>query len=394
MLTTEELEKLLLMPESDRVERKSSAADRSGIRRAICAFANDLAGHGAPGVIFLGVNDDGSCAGLDINDALLKDLAALKDDGNILPIPSVEVYRQILRDCPVAVIEVHPAANPPVRYQGRVWVRVGPTNRHATPEEETRLAERRRAGDVPFDLRPTSTATVEDLDLHYVQSVYLPAAIPRPVLEENRRSLDQQLRSLHLLVGNSPTWGGLLVCGRDPQAWLPGAYVQFVRFEGTQLTDPIKNQRCLSGRIEDVLRRMDELMEVNICIRTSVTSGPKEVQRPDYPLIALQQLARNAVMHRTYEATNAPIRLYWYADRVVIQNPGGLYGRVNESNIGSGATDYRNPLVAEAMHHLGFAQRFGLGIPLAREALAKNGNPPPQFEFTPTHVTVTIKPAP
>lgn len=99
-------------------------------------------------------------------------------------------------------------------------------------------------------------------------------------------------------------------------------------------------------------------------------------------------------MHRTYEGTNAPTRLYWYADRIEIQNPGGLYGRVNESNIGTGATDYRNPLVAEAMHHLGFAQRFGLGIPLAKEALAQNGNPPLEFEFTSTHVRVTIRPAP
>ena len=59
----DELEALLREPESDRVERKRSAADRSGIRRNVCAFANDLPGHGAPGVIFVGVEDDGRCAG-------------------------------------------------------------------------------------------------------------------------------------------------------------------------------------------------------------------------------------------------------------------------------------------------------------------------------------------
>ena len=68
------------------------------------------------------------------------------------------------------------------------------------------------------------------------------------------------------------------------------------------------------------------------------------------------------MMHRTYESTNAPVQVYWYSDRVEIQNPGGLYGQVTPDNFGSGTVDYRNPLVAEIMHHLGFAQRFGLGV--------------------------------
>jgi len=393
MLATEELRLLFSTGESERVEWKATASDRSGIRRTICAFANDLAGVGRPGVIFIGCNDDGSCSGLDVNDRLLRELAAMRDDGNILPIPSMEVYKHEFDRCTVAVIEVHPAATPPVRYQGRVWVRVGPTNRIATPEEENRLSERRRAADLPFDLRPAVQATLDDLDLDYAKKIYLPAAIPQEVLLENRRDLSQQLHSLRLLHNERPTWGGLMVCGRDPQAWVPGAYVQFLRIEGGAITDPIKDQKILTGRLEDVLRRLDDLLTVNISIRTDVATGPQEARHPDYPISALQQLARNAIMHRTYEGTNAPARIYWYSDRIEIQNPGGLYGKVNENNIGTGATDYRNPLIAEAMHNLGFAQRFGLGIPLAKEALAKNGNPPPEFLFSTTYITVTVKPA-
>jgi ATP-dependent DNA helicase RecG len=175
---------------------------------------------------------------------------------------------------------------------------------------------------------------------------------------------------------------------------VPGAYVQFLRLDGPSLTDPIRDQKLLTGRLEDVLRRLDELLELTISVRTEVAAVAREVRRPDYPLTALQQLARNAVMHRAYEATNAPVRLCWYADRVEIHNPGGLYGQVTRENFGTGATDYRNPLVAEIMANLGFAQRFGLGVPLAREALAQNGNPPPEFRFEPTLVAVTVRPAP
>ena len=392
-LTDDELRLRLRDLESQWVERKQSAADRSGIRRNICAFANDLAGSARVGVIFVGLKDDGRCAGLDIDDQLLRNLAHMRQDGNILPIPSIQVERRVIEQCPLAVIQVEPAANPPVRYQGRVWVKVGPTVQEATAEEEQRLTERRRAGDAPFDLRPAHSAGLDALDRDYVRQTYIPAAIPTEVPGQNQRSLPQQLRSLRLAVGDQPAWGGLIACGVDPQAWVAGAYVQFLRIDGTALTDPIKDQKALTGKLEDVLRRVDELLEINIAVRTDITSAPREIRQPDYPLAALQQLARNAVMHRAYETTNAPVRLYWYSDRIEIQNPGGLYGRVTPANIDTGTTDYRNPLIAEIMRHLGFAQRFGIGLPIARKALRDNGNPPPEFAFSPTHVTVIVRPA-
>lgn len=391
--TDDELDRLRTDLESDQVERKASAADRSGIRRNICAFANDLPDHRRAGVILIGVHNDGRCASLSITDELLRGLAQMRDDGNILPLPSLTVEKRVLGGGEVAAIFVEPSQDTPVRYQGRVWVKVGPTVRQATPEEELRLSERRVASNLPFDMRPARDAAIEDLDLEYARTQYLPRAVAQEVLEQNRRSLPQQLRSLRLLLDDAPCWGALLGLGRDPQGWLPGAYVQFLRIDGHALTDPIRDQKTLTSRFEDVLRRLDELLELNVSVRTEVATVLRERRLPDYPVVALQQLARNAVMHRSYEGTNAPVRVYWYADRVEIQSPGGLYGKVTPQNFGKGATDYRNPLVAEIMHHLGFAQRFGLGVPLAREALAKNGNPAPEFAFEPTQVAATVRAA-
>lgn len=386
-----ELEAMRADLESDRVERKRSAGDLKVICRNICAFANDLPGHGEPGVIFIGVEDDGGCSGKTVNDQLLRQLAGLRDNGNILPLPSITVQRQILSECEVAVVAVQPSEGTPVRFNGRVWVRVGPTVRQATPEEEHRLAERRRAGDLPFDRRPCFSASIDDLDIGYIESQYLPRAVAQDVLDENRRPLKQQLRSLRLLVGEIPTWGALLGLGRDPLRWISGAYVQFLRIDGETITDPILDQHRLTGRLEDVLRRLNDLLKINIRTGADLMTGAREIRLPDYPITALQQLAFNTVMHRNYDGTNAPVRIYWYTNRIEMASPGGLYGQITLDNFGTGPTDYRNPLLAEIIHNLGYAQRFGLGIPLSKERLKENGNPPPDFDLGPAHVTVTIR---
>jgi len=79
-------------------------------------------------------------------------------------------------------------------------------------------------------------------------------------------------------------------------------------------------------------------------------------------------------------------------DNIEIQNPGGPFGQVNQENFGHpGITDYRNPHLAEAMKNLGYVQRFGVGIALARRELEKNGNPPLEFMIAGNHVLATIK---
>ena len=389
----QELTALFRDLESEHVERKRSRMDRSGIRRNICAFANDLSGESKPGVIFVGVEDDGSCAEIDVDDRLLRLLGQMRSDGAILPFPRMTVKKRVLDGCELAVVTVQPSIDAPVRFQGRVWIKVGPTVQEATPGEERELAQRRRAGDLPFDVRP-STASLADLDQTHIERIYLPKAVAPDELEQNQRTLDDQLVSLRLSTGDRPTKGALIAFGNDPQYWSPGAYVQFLRFDGGTPMAPIKTRAELTGRLDDVLRQLDQLIGINITMRTDITSGPRELSSPDYPAIAIQQLVRNAVMHRSYETSNAPVRFYWYSGRIEIQSPGGLFGNVTPANIGTGETDYRNPLIAEIMYRLGFAQKFGMGVPLAKERMEANGNPPLEFDFSPARVMVTLRSKP
>lgn len=396
-----DLEAMLDDLESDLVERKESLSGSapSAIREAICAFANDLPDHRRAGVVFVGARDrHGAPSGLPITDQLLQALADTKTDGNIVPPPTITVAKRTLKGADMAVITVEPADSPPVRYRGRVYIRIGPRRGIATLQDERILNEKRRYRDRPFDARPVRSAVLRDLNRRLYEEIYLPEAFAPDILESNERTYEERLAATKFVASAAdptPTVLGLLVVGNAARDFIPGAYVQFLRIDGTELHDPVIDELEIGGTVYDVLLRVEEKLTSHNRTVVEFVSASTERRRPSYPKVALQQLVRNAVLHRTYEDTNAPVRVLWFNDRVEMSNPGGPFGAVTAENFGRpGVTDYRNPNLAEALHVLGFVQRFGSGIPLARRTLADNGNPPPVFEVEPTYVGVTIRERP
>jgi ATP-dependent DNA helicase RecG len=392
-----DLQALLNDIESQRAERKESASDGDKIRQAICAFANDLENSRKPGVLFVGAKDDGSSASLAVTDQLLLNLADMKTDGNILPLPSMSVEKRTLSGCEMAVIIVQPSDAPPVRFKGRIWVRTGPRRSIASAQDERILNEKRRHHDLPFDLHPVQHATLADLNKRLFEEDYMTSALAADILEKNHRTYEERLatcRMIQSLDHPIPTVTGCLVIGKRPRDMIPSAYIQFLRIDGSSLTDSIKDAEDIDGSLGEMISRLDQKMEAHIQTAVDLTSASVELRKPDYPLVALQQFSRNAVIHRAYESTNAPIRITWFNDRIEIQNPGGPFGQVTKQNFGKpGVTDYRNPHLAEAMKVLGYVQRFGVGIQLAQESLRKNGNPPATFTVEDTFIHVGIKKA-
>ena len=85
----------------------------------------------------------------------------------------------------------------------------------------------------------------------------------------------------------------------------------------------------IRGAIPDQIRRLDDKLISHNRVSVDFVSDTVEHRTEIYPLEALQQITRNAVMHRTYQGTNAPVRVTWFNDRVEVLNPGGVYGADN-----------------------------------------------------------------
>lgn len=393
----EDLKRLLKDTESDLVERKEAwrgDAPDSG-RQAVCAFANDLPDHRKPGILFVGARNDGTPSGLPISDELLRTLSDIRTDGNILPPPSILVEKRTLAGSEIAVVTVQPSDTPPVRYKGRIWVRIGPRKALATIQEERILNEKRRYRDIPFDVQPLPSCNLSALSRVLFEQEYLPNALAPDVLATNDRSYEQKLSACRMIASvddPTPTILGILVLGISPRDWVPGAYIQFLRIAGTRMTDPIQDEAPIDGALGQVLRRIDEKIDAHNRSKVDITSADRELRTMPYPRVALQQLIRNAIMHRTYENTNTPVRVHWFDDRIEIINPGGPFGVVTSENFGRpGITDYRNPNLADAMKVMGFVQRFGIGIQTARAEMKKNGSPEIEFYVEPVTVLATVR---
>ena len=395
-MTDQELEKLMTDLESDRVERKESLSDGDKIRQAICAFANDMSGSGKHGVLFIGVSDSGAPTGIAVTDSLLLNLGGIRSEGRILPIPTVSVEKRTLNGKDVAVMSVQPSFAPPVRFDGRVWIRVGPRRAIASIDDERRLSEKRMSLDLSFDEQPVRGASISDLNLDYFRDVYLKRAVSEEVIKENGRAVEHQLATLRFLSQDfaTPTPAGLLVLGDDPKRWMPGAYIQFVSFAGTDRGAPVRTHRAFNGSLSKQLDEFNSFLPFPIEVaRLSMGEGTRHTDVPDYAEEALRELVYNAVMHRNYQTSNAPTYVYWFNDRVEITNPGGAYGRVTNENY-EFVSDYRNPVIADAMKILRYVERFGIGVTRIKSALARNGNAPAEFRFEPTSTMVTVRKRP
>jgi len=389
MLTQEELQTLLEDLESDRIERTQSTTDTDKFSEAVCAFANDMPNHRLPGYLVIGVNDRGATVGLTVTDQLLKNLGALRSAGNIQPMPVLAVSKMTLPGAEVAVVEVMPSDMPPVRYKGRVCIRVGPRKAIASEQDERILTERRIARAHSHDASPVSDATLADLALPLF-AAYRQEVVAADIIAQNHRPMEDQLASLRFYDNRNghPTVGGILLFGSNPRFFLPGAYVQFLRLPGSSLTERPSDQSEISGDLLSVLRELDLRVKHNIETRLETISALKEKLVFDYPEVALRELLVNAIMHRDYQS-NTPVRFYWFADRIEIASPGGLFGEVTRETL-TRRSSYRNPVIAESMKALGYANRFGYGIQRAQAALEENGNPAAEFEIDDRSILVVL----
>lgn len=343
MITKEEVLQLLKSTETYRIERTASTSDMDKFQEAICAFSNDLPSSRKNGYLILGAHDNGSLSGLKVDDALMKKIAGIRSDGNILPLPMMSVERFEFEEGDLLVVEVYPALVPPIRYRGRTFIRMGPRRDIATESEERLLLEKRTSYMATFDATPCFGASLNDIDTQFIEHQYLPHIIDADILATDKRPLKEQLAAIHLYDINNdcPTNAAIILFGLNASFFLHGCYVQYVHFAGEDKGSEILNERQIKGSLCSVLPKLENFVkDAIVTARPMPVSMLREQIVFNYPELALRELLMNACMHRDYQS-NMPIRIYQFSNRIEILNAGGLYGQARPENFPT-INDYRN----------------------------------------------------
>lgn len=395
MVTKEEISKLLHCTETYRIERTTSTGDMDKFQEAICAFSNDLPNSRKKGYLILGARDDGSLSGIKVDDALMKKIAGIRSDGNILPLPIMSVEKVEFEEGDLVVVEVSPALVPPVRYRGRTFIRIGPRRDIASESEERVLLEKRTSYMATFDATPCFEASLKDIDTQFIENEYLPQIIDNNILRTDKRPLKEQLAAIHLYdtTHDCPTNAAIVLFGTNATFFLHGCYVQYVHFEGENAGSEILNERQIRGSLCSILPKLESFVkDAIVTARPMPVSILREQIVFNYPELALRELLMNACMHRDYQS-NMPIRIYQFSNRIEILNAGGLYGEARPENFPT-VNDYRNPIIAEAMRGLKYVNMFNRGIQRVKNMLKENGNPEPKFNVSKvTAFEVTVQPS-
>lgn len=242
------------------------------------------------------------------------------------------------------------------------------------------------------DVRPNKRASLEDLNREDLNVYLKKVKEEKPNFSKNK---EEKILKLCGITDNNdgniyPTLAGTMVFGEYPQAYYPQLFVACAVIPGNELGEVgeigqrFDDNKRVEGTIEQMLEETLVFLRKNM--KTKVILDPKTGKRenaPEYPMLALREAIANALIHRDYsvQTENAFIEVYMYDDRIVIQNPGALYGMNKIEKLGTDTImESRNSTLVRILEEKGAViENRHSGIPTMRREMKKMNLPAPEF---------------
>jgi ATP-dependent DNA helicase RecG len=171
-----------------------------------------------------------------------------------------------------------------------------------------------------------------------------------------------------------PTVAALLLFGREPQKYLPYAYVTAARIPGRDPWGEPSDRKRIEGTLFQMLEDTARFLNIHLRTAHQIRGFEPEVY-PELPEKALREIVVNTLLHRDY-TVHAPVRIFIMDDRVEVRSPGLLPNTVTVEMIRAGlAHVLRNPLLCSFFVRAGFVTDTGNGFRramlLVREAVGR-----------------------
>ena len=369
------IEKLQTMTESQFFDRKSARLAPKDFSHQLSGFAN-----ASGGIVVLGIEDNGDVTGVTPDQENAFRQAAF-DFLQIPPEYQVEIVSCVLTsggNGRIMLFHIAPSANEIIKLKnGEAYLRVGDSSRKLTAEMLAALEYSK--GIKSYESRIVDDAIMDDLDsnlIHEYTELLGTTASSSFDLLKGRGLIKEKDGQIKITVA------AILLFGKAPTQFLPGARLRFLRYEGVTAEVGTRFNLVKDVTIE---RPLHQLITEG---RNLLESQMREFQQlgrdgvfkriPEYPAFAWLEGLVNAVAHRDYSLQGDYIRITMYDDRIEFSSPGRLPSIVTVDNIQT--TRYsRNPVIARELSDLGWVRELNEGVKRIYTDMASYFLDPPVF---------------
>ena len=363
------MEKLLLkknieQPEGRRFEIKKILPTKSNIAKTVVAFAND-----AGGVILIGIEDEPrKVVGLSEKEILQTEeqISSIIHDScypTILPDISFVTYE----DKKILKIEIFKGSKQPyyIKSKGKengTFIRVGSTNRLASKEIIEELE--RRSGNIAYDSEICLHKTIERIDLTSFKKLFKK--------ETNENLTISVLDKLNLFKeeqGAKFPVNALVLLSDDKirTTMFPYAKIECARFKGTGVGTFI-DQKTIDEQVglQAEFAYKFVLRHIN---KGATFEGVYRKDEWEYPVVAIREVLRNAVIHRDYSLAGKDIKVAIFDDRIEITSPGLLPPSIDYGRMKLKQSDIKNKVLAPIFKKIGIIEQWGNGLSIIAEEI-------------------------
>jgi ATP-dependent DNA helicase RecG len=366
--------------------KKAAGGTPSKLYDTLSSFANQKGG----GIIVFGIDEKAGYEVTGVYDAqdLQKKIMeqSLQMEPLVRPLMTVaDINGKLVVSAEISEVDIY---SKPCFYKGAgrlrgSYIRVGDSDQPMTEYEiYSYEAFKKRVHD---ELRNVDRVTMDSLMRDNVTEYLIKLRRQKQNLAnlEDNRILETQ----GICQNQNPTLAGLMLLGEYPQEFFPQLGVTAMVVQGKSIGELgkggerfIDNKR-IEGTISQMLEGTLSFLRRNMKIKTIINEDGTRADKSEYPIKALREIILNALVHRDYSihTDQSPVRLVMYENRLELENPGGLYGRITVDDLGKVSADTRNPYIAGALEIMIDSENRFSGIPTIMAEMRKAGMPPPVF---------------
>ena len=373
-MTRTELLELIKNGENSGVEFKRDTLDNRALAKELVAFANLRGGR-----VLLGIDDDGSVAGITRDRLEEWVMNTCRDKIRPELIPYYEIIRDVEPGKNVAIIQVdrgwavhHLWHNNHRTY----YIRVGTQSREASAEELERLFQQR--GTFRLEVRGVSGSSASDFDYRRLNDYFQRIRSQDTPSVGDADAWQNLLLNTEFLIEEDDrkptTVAGLLLFCTNPNRFLPQAGIDAVAYPGKEKDYAAKERKSIRGPMtalfgkdglveNGLVEQAVEFVKRNTEITATLADGARREQKWTYPEDAVREAIVNALVHRDYLLSGTTVELSIYEDRLEVISPGRLPNGITPERMKTGCRSARNQLLKDVMRDYSYLEHMGMGIP-------------------------------